>query len=112
MHRTIVERNIQRNWLNKGLLAALPIIAILAFFAAMGTASADSPGAISGLVTDGTINISGVAVFVNNFETGAAAGSALTSGDGTYLVENLAAGKYRVKFDGSLVGFPIQFYNN
>ena len=113
MHRTIVEGKFQRNLLRKGLLAALPIIAMLAFFAAIGTANAESPGAISGTVTESGTgdSIPGVAVFVNNFETGAAAGSTVTSGDGTYLVGNLAAGKYRVKFDGSLLGFPIQFYN-
>jgi hypothetical protein len=112
VHRTIVEGKSQRNLLRKGLLAALPIFAMLAFFAAMGTASADSPGAISGTVTQsGAGAISGVAVFVNDFDTGAAAGSSLTDSSGDYLVENLAAGKYRVKFDGSLVGFPIQFFN-
>ncbi|MDP6455794.1 MAG: carboxypeptidase regulatory-like domain-containing protein [SAR202 cluster bacterium] len=112
MHRTIVEGKFQRNLLRKGLLAAMPIIAMLAFFAAMGTASAESPGAISGTVTQsGGGPISGVAVFVNDFDSGAAAGSAATAGDGTYLIANLTAGKYRVKFDGSLVGFPIQFYD-
>ena len=97
-------------WVFRILLLAI-LVALSATGSIVGAASPN--GAISGTVFEGngTTPISGAAVFVNEFQTGEAAGRALTAADGTYTVSGLATGLYRVQVNARQLGYPVIYYD-
>ncbi|MEE8442956.1 MAG: carboxypeptidase-like regulatory domain-containing protein, partial [Dehalococcoidia bacterium] len=98
-----------------GSWAAVLIFAVAALFVTIGTANADPPtGSISGTVIEAATStpLEGAVVFVNDAQTGDAAGNATTAANGTYTVSGLATGSYRVQVNATSLGYPIIYYNS
>ena len=75
-------------------------------------AQLDVGGSISGRVTDPDgSGLGGVDVFVSSPE-GFFIGGAITAGDGTYVVNGLPAGEFRVCFDDWNGNFAFECYDN
>lgn len=70
-------------------------------------------GAISGRVTNESLaGIANVQVIVSDATTGVWLANAMTDGSGNYTLGGMAAGNYKVFFDGSSVGYGRQWYNS
>jgi hypothetical protein len=70
-------------------------------------------GSISGKVTNASlVGISNVLVNVSEASTGNWLANAMTNSSGDYMVSGLAAGTYKVSFDGSSVGYGRQWYSS
>jgi 5-hydroxyisourate hydrolase-like protein (transthyretin family) len=79
-------------------------------------ASLQELGKIAGVVTaaDGITPLSGISVTVHQLvsaESWAWVSGAVTQSDGTYMIQRLVAGDYRIKFTGDK-NFKEQFYND
>ena len=114
MHEHLARGKFTSSAAFRWAILTLVLASLLAFFTAGNLVGAASPsGAIAGTVfaSDGTTPIFGAAVFVNEFQTGEAAGNALTAADGTYTVSGLATGLYRVQVDARQLGYPVIYYN-
>ena len=80
----------------RGLLLAISAITLLVIGG--GSLSAQTTGSITGtvLLDDGSTAVNDAVVFVNEYRTGAAAGTTVTDTDGTYTVSGLEGGRYFV----------------
>ena len=69
-------------------------------------------GTITGMVTYNGNPVVNMAVYAS--DTGATGnyGSAFTDATGNYIIVDLAAGSYKVSFDGPSAGYISQYYNN
>ena len=113
-HENIARGKSTSSAASRWAVLILLLASLLAYFAAGSLVSAASPnGTISGTVfaANGTTPVSGAAVFVNDFRTGAAVGRALTAADGKYTVSGLATGQYRVQVNARQAGFPVIYYS-
>ena len=95
-------------------LVALLLVIATATFAVVGTArAADPTGSISGTVyaSDTSTPVVGAVVFVNDFDTGVAAGNTTTDASGNYSIGGLSTGGYRVHVNATAQDVPIQYYD-
>ena len=98
-------------YLMRGLLLAISAITLLVIGG--GSLSAQTTGSITGtvLLDDGSTAVNDAVVFVNEYRTGAAAGTTVTDTDGTYTVSGLEGGRYFVFVNAVRQGYPVQFYD-
>jgi len=95
----------------------LLVVVCAGFLAASSSpALANSPGGITGTVTNNAASptpIASMCVAALNASTGSQVGFTTTNATGQYTISNLPAGSYKVHFtDCSGKGYPEQYYNN
>jgi Carboxypeptidase regulatory-like domain len=98
----------------RGSLASADAVNVMSGETAGGIDAALQPsGQVSGTVTDASTGaaLEQVGVTVYNGE-GNAVGSGTTDASGKYAVTGLAAGSYKVEFDGRSLNYLSQFYND
>ncbi len=88
------------------------VILPLLFFMMMTTVVNTKAGDLSGTVTDGSIGISGMFVYVYLHNSSSYIDFASTDATGGYTFTGLAAGDYKVEFDGVSVGYIKEWYSD
>ncbi len=104
-----------RGWFRLCLLLTATLLAAALFTFSAGVARAATTGSISGTVKDQSgdtlVGIS-VSVYPQGYSGGPATGTASSASDGTYTIDNLAAGSYWVEFYDATGTYASQIYND